>query len=266
MTHMCGYMADIEGIAALAHREGFSVVEDACQAIGATLRGKAAGSFSEIGCLSFDYVKTITCGEGGALITNSNDLYLAAREFSDHGHDYGGGHRGLDGHRALGTNFRLSELHAAVGVAQLKKLPRFLARQRELQGVLKDALAETNAVEFCQSRPDVEESASFLTFSFEYPDQAKRCSALASNEGIATAYWFENNWHYVRQWDHFMRLQTFGRLRADQVPRFGDEARRVSDASLSRTVSLQIMLNWSDAEVECLGDRLRRAATTVRSA
>jgi 8-amino-3,8-dideoxy-alpha-D-manno-octulosonate transaminase len=75
-------------------------------------------------------VKTITCGEGGAVVTFDPEVARRCDQYADHGHDHQGVDRGADLHPALGYNFRISELHAAVGLAQLRKLDRFLEIQR----------------------------------------------------------------------------------------------------------------------------------------
>ena len=118
-VHMCGSMADLDPLIALAETHDLILLEDACQAIGGTYNGKPLGSLGDLGCFSFDFVKTTTCGEGGGIITNSDRIYERAQAYSDHGHDHIGNDRGAEGHPFLGYNYRISELHPAVGLAQL---------------------------------------------------------------------------------------------------------------------------------------------------
>src|SRR5690606_21717697 len=121
-VHMCGSMADLEALRAICDKHGLLLLEDACQAIGGSYRGNPLGSIGDLGCFSFDYVKTITCGEGGAVITNNESYYENAHKYSDHGHDHIGNDRGAEQHPFLGYNFRISEMNAAVGLAQLSRL------------------------------------------------------------------------------------------------------------------------------------------------
>ena len=125
VVQMCGSMGDMDALQAICKKYDLLLVEDACQAIGGTYNKKPLGSIGDLGCFSFDFVKTITCGEGGAVITNNKDYYINADHFSDHGHDHVGNDRGAETHPFLGYNFRISELHAAVGLAQVKRLPEF---------------------------------------------------------------------------------------------------------------------------------------------
>ncbi|RME69440.1 MAG: aminotransferase class I/II-fold pyridoxal phosphate-dependent enzyme, partial [Verrucomicrobia bacterium] len=89
-VHMCGSMAKIDALKAVCDRHGVALIEDAAQAFGATFKGRALGSFGRVGCFSFDYVKTITCGEGGALVTDDEALYEVIQAYTDHGHDHKG--------------------------------------------------------------------------------------------------------------------------------------------------------------------------------
>ena len=117
-VHMCGSMADLGALKQLCDIHNLFLIEDACQAIGGTYKGKALGTIGDLGCFSFDFVKTVTCGEGGVMITNNQKFYTHSDQFSDHGHDHQGSDRGAETHPVLGYNFRISELNAAVGVAQ----------------------------------------------------------------------------------------------------------------------------------------------------
>ena len=169
-VHMCGSMAHIDAITNLCERKGVVLIEDGCQSLGATFDGKALGTFGQIGCFSFDPVKTVTCGEGGAVVTDDKGLYTIAEGYADHGHDHVGNDRGLEGHPILGTNFRISELNAAVGLAQLRKLDFIIEKQRANKGTIKKALAEIPGITF-RDVPDEEgDSATFL--SFFLPDES----------------------------------------------------------------------------------------------
>ena len=107
-VHMCGSMADLGALKALCQEHDLILLEDACQAIGGTYNGVALGAYGDLGCFSFDFVKTITCGEGGAVITNNSQYKVNADQYQDHGHDHVGSDRGAETHPTLGYNFRIS--------------------------------------------------------------------------------------------------------------------------------------------------------------
>src|SRR5690606_29981600 len=110
--------------------------------------GKYLGTYGDLGCFSFDFVKTITCGEGGAVVTNNALQAKLADHFQDHGHDHIGNNRGAENHPFLGYNYRISELHAAVGLAQLRKLDTFLAIQKRNFDIIKNTLTDLKQVTF----------------------------------------------------------------------------------------------------------------------
>ena len=120
LVHMCGQMADIDGILRIVKEHNLVLIEDAGQAFGASYKGTSVGLFGKTGCYSFDFFKIATAGEGGVFVTNDEQCYKFADSFSDHGHDHVGNARGMEQHPILGFNYRISELHAAIGAAQTK--------------------------------------------------------------------------------------------------------------------------------------------------
>src|SRR5678809_900777 len=95
-VHMCGSMADMDALIAICKKHNLLLLEDACQSIGATYRGKYLGTIGDAGTFSFDFVKTITCAEGGVVLTNNEEVYTKCDGYSDHGHDHKGVDRGAD--------------------------------------------------------------------------------------------------------------------------------------------------------------------------
>ncbi|MDL2268748.1 DegT/DnrJ/EryC1/StrS family aminotransferase [Desulfosarcina sp. OttesenSCG-928-A07] len=262
-VHMCGAMARIDELKTLCDQKGLVLIEDACQSLGASHQGKFVGGFGKAGCFSFDSVKTVTCGEGGAVVTNENAVYLTADAYSDHGHDHIGSDRGAEDHVTVGTNYRICELNAAVGLAQLRKLDRILEIQRRNKAVLKTAMEKIPGITF-RTLPDPSgDSATFLTFllpNLEKTRQAVKALGAAGVDGCF--HWFDNNWHYIRKWHHFKDLKSPARLAVQALPNFPDFKKVAvpkSDALIERTISLQIKLGWTDADL----DKRIQALTTV---
>ena len=260
-VHMCGSMARIEEIKRLCDQKGIILIEDACQAVGATFNSKPLGTFGQIGCFSFDSVKTITCGEGGAIITDNKELYRIADAYADHGHDHIGNDRGLEGHAILGANFRISELNAAVGLAQLRKLDFILERQRSHKNAIKESLARFPEVTFREIPDKGGDSATFLSFFLPDESRAREVSNALNQAGVdGCFYWYDNNWHYVRQWDHIKGLKSAARLpveRFEHIPDYKGLQLPRSDAIMGRTVSMLIKLTWTE---EDLGRRIEKMA------
>lgn len=266
VVHMCGAMARVDQLAELCCRKGILLIEDAAQAVGASLQGKALGTFGKAGCYSFDYVKTITCGEGGAVVTDDDALYEKIQAFTDHGHDHKGKDRGAEGHPIIGMNFRISELHAAVGLAQLKKLDGILETQRRNKRFLKEGLQGVPGLTF-RDVPDVEgDSATFLSLFLPAEDQARAKTRELVAAGVdGCFYWYDNNWHYHRRWEHFKNLTGPGPLavkRAGWLNDLNDLSVPQSDAILGRTICMLIKLSWTEDDLKQRLDRMRNVLST----
>lgn len=264
VVHMCGAMARIDTLVELCRSHKLILIEDAAQAAGASFRGKSLGTFGKIGCFSFDYVKTVTCGEGGAIITDDQQVYNVAQAFTDHGHDHAGADRGADIHPHIGTNFRLSELNAAVGVAQLAKLDHILDVQRTHKALLKSGLAGLRRLQFRELPDPAGDSATFLSFLLPTEDEARQAAQALGTAGVdGCFYWYDNNWHYHRKWDHIKTFASPGRLSIDRFG-YGPDLTKIvlpqSDAIMGRTISMLIKLRWTEDQVR---DRLARMKSVL---
>ncbi len=122
-VHLYGHMCDMDALPAIAERHNLVIIEDAAQAVGATFRGRAAGSFGT-GVFSLYATKNVMAGEGGIITTNDDGVAERCRLLRNHGMKRRYHHEGL------GFNFRMSNLHAAIGVAQMDRLADFTARRR----------------------------------------------------------------------------------------------------------------------------------------
>jgi perosamine synthetase len=127
-VHLYGQSADMDEVMKFACEQGLKVIEDAAQGVGVKFHGKHVGTFGQMGVLSYYGNKTITCGEGGIILTNDKDLATAAFRLKNHGRD----RKGVFVHDSIGFNFSFTEMQAAVGISQMKKLPGIVSRKREI--------------------------------------------------------------------------------------------------------------------------------------
>lgn len=208
LIHMVGAMAQIDEIVEVCNKHNIILIEDTAQALGGSYKGKMLGTFGKVACYSFDFFKLITAGEGGAVITNEEDVYTTAHTWSDHGHSHIGDNRGAEEHAILGTNYRIGELNAAVGLAQFRKIDYILEKLRANKKVLKDYLKKFPQVTF-RCVPDEEgDSATVLNFFMPTQAEAEKTAAGLAAEGVASAYWYNNNYHFIKNWEHLTKCKV----------------------------------------------------------
>ena len=245
------------------------MVEDACQAIGGAYKGKPLGSVGDLGCFSFDFVKTITCGEGGAVVTNNKDYYLNADHYSDHGHDHIGNDRGAETHPFLGYNFRISELHAAVGLAQVKRLPEFLEIQRKYLKIFQDTLSQIPEVTLRAVPEGGEESGAFFNFFLPNLETARQVIQAFKEEGVDVCWnYFDNNWHYIRKWDHLKNLKSLFPISnevKEGLQYLLNKDFSKSDYYIGRNISCLIKLSWTEEEVKARAQKMSEIIARIVS-
>tara|TARA_B100001175_G_scaffold238042_1_gene204358 strand:+ start:804 stop:2006 length:1203 start_codon:yes stop_codon:yes gene_type:complete len=253
-VHMCGSMANLDALKTICKNHDLLLIEDACQAIGGTYKGQALGTIGDLGCFSFDFVKTVTSGEGGAVVTNNTQYAIHLDHFSDHGHDHIGNDRGAETHPFLGYNFRISELNAAVGLAQFRRIDEFIALQKNHYKILRDALEPLDGVTFRSVPEGGEESCAFLNFFLEDLETAREVSKMFKANGLDVCFhYYDNNWHYIRKWDHLKMKKSLYPLSSEiqtGLDSLKEKNFTKSDHYIGRNLSCLVKLSWSKAEVE----------------
>lgn len=147
--HTFGHPCDVSGLISVAHDFGISIVEDAAESLGSTIGGRHTGTFGKLGTLSFNGNKTITTGGGGAILCNEVEIHKRAKHLSTtakipHAWNFE--------HDEIGFNYRMPNLNAALGCAQLEQLPSFLAAKRELFVAYANALRDIPEVTLVSER------------------------------------------------------------------------------------------------------------------
>ena len=270
-VHMCGSMADMDALMAICKEHNLFLLEDACQSIGGTYNGKSLGTIGDAGTFSFDFVKTMTCAEGGVVMTNREDVYIKSDGYTDHGHDHKGGtDRGADLHPFIGYNYRISELHAAVGLAQIKRLDEFLAIQKKNYAQLKNILSQIPEITFRRIPDPAGDSCSFVSWFLPTEEIARAVVAVMKAQGILPGnfYWYDNNWHYIRKWDHLKNSITLNSLHPDlkaQVMHHANKDFAASDAVMSRCISTAISLLWTEEQIKEKGEKMVNVVKKVLS-
>ena len=186
----------------LCKKFNLTLIEDAAQCLGGTYEGRKLGTIGKIGSFSFDSGKTITTGEGGMIITNEKDLYERAAEFSDNGHMHDDSvPRGKDPRRFTGLNYRMGEVNAAIGLAQLEKISDILQTQREH---LKTLYQHLTGLKGLTLRPiDFSGNCGILIFTLDSERSSKQMAQHLSESSVPNAILPEAfEWHFSGSWQH----------------------------------------------------------------
>ncbi|MCW3113642.1 MAG: DegT/DnrJ/EryC1/StrS aminotransferase [Segetibacter sp.] len=261
-VHMCGSMADMDALKNICDQHDLVLLEDACQSIGASYKGRMLGTIGHAGTFSFDFVKTMTCGEGGVVMTNNKDVYTKCDGYTDHGHDHlGGADRGADLHPFIGYNYRISELHAAVGLAQIRKVDHFLSIQKRNHQLLKQIISQVPEVTFRAVPDPAGDSCTFLSWflpteeiTVAFVEEMKAQGILAGN-----FYWYKNNWHYISKWDHLKNADFLNSQSHDiteKLRSYASQSFPASDQVMSRCISTAISLMWTDEQIQEKGEKM----------
>lgn len=168
-VHVSGRAAAIDRILEIAHAHGLVVVEDAAEALRSRHRGRCLGTFGRLGCFSFSPNKTITTGQGGLIVTDDETLMVRLRELKDQGRPVRGT-GGNDVHDSVGFNFKLTNLQAAVGVAQLARLDARVDRLVSIYREYRRGLAGIHQVQLLPFDVDNGESPQWVDALVERRD------------------------------------------------------------------------------------------------
>ena len=217
IAHTLGNPFDVERIMEFANKHKLWVIEDCCDALGSTVNGRKVGTFGHLATVSFYPAHHMTMGEGGAVLTNVSKLFVIARSFRDWGRDcycepgkdntcgrrfsgqhgelpFGYDHKYVYSH--IGYNLKVTDMQAAIGIAQLKKLPNFVSKRKENFNILNQFMSKyENYFELPFVRPNHDPSW------FGYPITIKESSPFTRNQfveylesnGITTRLVFAGN-------------------------------------------------------------------------
>lgn len=142
-VHLYGHPCDMDAIMKIARKYNLYVIEDAAEAHGAAYKGKKVGAIGHMGCFSFYGNKVMTTGEGGMVLTNNKKLYEKLQFFKDHGMSKTKRYY----HPVVGYNYRMTNLQAAIGCAQLEKVDGFIKRKRQVASLYNNLLKNIEGIQ-----------------------------------------------------------------------------------------------------------------------
>ncbi len=249
-VHMLGVPSRLDEIKKICNKYNLFLIEDTAWGCGGSLNNKPLGTWGDIGTFSFDFAKTITTGEGGMLLIKDETIYEKAAAWHDHGHENNPSvPRWEDTRSSSGFNFRMMELQGAVGIAQLRKLPKIVELQRKNLNTIWEMIEDLPYVELREYPQGSYETADALIFLLPNSNLAKICREELLKVSISTKILPEAyTWHFAGEWNHMKEL---------------NESKKVdyssSEMILRRAVSIPIGLSLASQTPKLIRDAIIKA-------
>jgi dTDP-4-amino-4,6-dideoxygalactose transaminase len=198
-----GLPADVQLTRGIADKHGLTIVEDACQAHGASYKGKSPGAFADAACWSFYASKNMTTGEGGMITTNNDELAEKMRFMRSHGEKEK--YKSL----MLGYNYHMPEIQAAIGLVQLKKLPKFVAKRRENARRLTTKLRKAESLQLPKEPRGYKHSWYLYTVRLKNASAEKRDKMVGTlrQKGICAEVYYATPIHLMPYYRKFGRYR-----------------------------------------------------------
>ena len=254
-VHMLGVSPYMDAIMEIAKTHNLFVLEDNAESLGAMWGARKLGTIGDMGMFSFDFGKLLTTGEGGMIATDNKDLFEWINEYHDHGHENDlSKSRADERPRIFGTNYRMNEMAAAVGLAQLKKLEYILKRTKENYTRLYNGLSHLSKLVF-RTIPE-KCTASYDTLIFQLPTRplAEKFTGRLYAEGLGTKNIPDALfWHFAGMWDHIFK--HFGKTKEELW-----NENEFSYEILSRSIALPAMVNDTNQKIDDNIDKITSIA------
>ena len=258
-VHMRGIPCDMDAIMALARKHNLLVIEDCAQACGGSYRGKALGSFGDVGCFSLQQYKVITAGEGGMVVTDRREVYERAALRHDSAMCFW---NAQDAAVAPfpGENFRMNEMEGALGCVQFSRMEGILARTRSLRRRIYDGIAGVEGIEPCPC-PDPDGDLG-ITVALLLPDydHARQFGQALKAEGIPAGGMYDKTLadrHIYCYWEYIMNKSSADRHGRPWTSPLHDGARAYDPAMcpntldiLGRTVVISLAQTFEDRHAD----------------
>ena len=251
-VHMLGNPCDMDRIMAIAGKHNLLVLEDSCQAVGASYKNKKVGTIGNMGAFSLNIFKAINSGDGGLVVTNNQELYETAFGVHDQGHKPGRFGVEVGTRSVLGLNFRLNEITAAVALAQLNKLDRIVEKLRENRSKFKKLISEARGFKFRILNDPEGDAATLCTVIFDTREQAVKVTRALGSKTVD-----QSGWHVYANMEHILRhLKQIGQPHTrGSYPKTDDILNRSMNISIGVVdgglgAGWGININSTDAEIE----------------
>lgn len=243
-VHMLGVSAKMSEILKIAKTKKIPVLEDNCEAMGAKYNDRYLACVGDVGVVSFDHGKTITTGEGGMIFTNNKKIYKYCKEYHDHGHELNPKFsRGMDTKTITGFNYRMTELQAAIGKVQLKKLDYIISENKKRYIALFNEIKKTKLI-FRLIPKNTIQIFDTLIVRCEDKKIRKKIVKLLNVTGFGTKNLPDAiKWHCAYFWDHALNYNQVSKLKKTKL-------------DLEKSIAIPIWLKKTKLNYQELGKKI----------
>jgi 8-amino-3,8-dideoxy-alpha-D-manno-octulosonate transaminase len=255
---MLGVATEVDLINVIAKENNLIVIDDCCEALGADWGEEKLGAQFDMCAFSFDNGKTITTGEGGMITTNNEEYYKLCLEYRDHGHENNPNYaRGCDTHRIHGFNFRTTEINAAIGIEQLKKIDYIVANNRKNYRIFEESFKGLSEISLRRIPEKCNPLCDCLIFNFPKPEHAQQFVKFINTMGLSTKNIPDAiEWHFARHWNHI--FEKYG-LSSNDLHKLTQQSADILD----RSVAIPVMVKDEDKIVLKKSNILKKAVNEV---
>ena len=243
-VHMLGVSAKMSEILKIAKTKKIPVLEDNCEAMGAKYNDRYLACVGDVGVVSFDHGKTITTGEGGMIFTNNKKIYKYCKEYHDHGHELNPKFsRGMDTKTITGFNYRMTELQAAIGKVQLKKLDYIISENKKRYIALFNEIKKTKLI-FRLIPKNTIQIFDTLIVRCEDKKIRKKIVKLLNVTGFGTKNLPDAiKWHCAYFWNHALNFNQVTKLKKTKL-------------DLEKSIAIPIWLKKTKLNYQELGKKI----------
>lgn len=268
-VHLENIVCDMDGVLAVTRPAGIPVLEDACQAIGSTYRGRPAGALGDLGCFSLQLEKNITAGEGGVVVTNDPALHLRATRYTDQGGQFVTGRGGSRGEMDLpfvGENLRMTEIAGAIAGVQLTRLPGLLAAMRAAKSAVLEGVGKVDGlVARWTPDPDGDGGSSCIWYAPDAEIAAMFVSSLLA-DGVPSARIYNGEPVYANP--AYRDRRTVTPKRSPWLNHPVDVSYRLgmcprAENLVARSIAVAIAPGYGAPEVDIVVEAVRKAADAL---
>lgn len=274
-VHMRGVPCDMDRIMKIAKEHNLVVIEDCAQACGATYHGKCVGTFGDAGCFSFQYHKTITAGEGGAVLCQDERIYDRACSYHDTAACWRPdrfAEQRYEGELFCGSNFRMGELAGAVMCAQLNRLDGLNAAMRRHLAIIKDEIKDTKGIKVRPCNDEAGDTGICLMFFLDSSEKVGPFCEALNAEGVNAAGVFNAgipDWHIYAHWKHVLNEKTPTAVKCPwdcpyhkaQPVKYSEDMNPKTLEYLGRVVHLDLPAQMTDEDAHMIAKAINKVAT-----